>query len=139
MLVKLYAAERGGERRYTPPRWLWAMGLLCVSSSSPQAQAQNVPQSLLTTDNALVCKSPAKLEEGSTALIEKDLRWLARLDCRLLKRDTPVAVIESKPVPGKSRLLLLWVRLKSEEPSGPTVWGYSVGFKRTDGKPLVVE
>ena len=99
-------------------------GLLGAMACCAPAFAQNFPTSLVTKDNALVCKDPEKIRVAHLALEKKDPRALRRTGCRQLRGGMDVSVVFAQRVDKEDYHLvcITWRR-------GPELWAYSYDFK----------
>ena len=97
--------------------------LLTVAISAPCA-AQDFPETLVATSNAVVCKEPEALPDGIAAHEKKNQRALRKAGCQVLRPGMQVRVEYAQRV-GRENYHLIRVSWQR----GPSRWGYSYGFK----------
>jgi len=97
------------------------IGLLLLCAP---CRAQSFPSSLVSNNDAVVCKDPEKLPDAASAHEKKDRRAFWRTGCRLLRGGMTVSVEFAQRVKTENYHLIrvTWRR-------GPSVWGYSYDFK----------
>ena len=98
--------------------------LIIVATLCTPCYGQSFPTSLVTNDNALVCREPERLPDAALAYEKKDPRAFRRTGCRLLRGGMQVAVEYAQRV-GNENYHLIRVSWRR----GPSVWGYSYDFK----------
>jgi hypothetical protein len=100
------------------------LALLGMMACCSPSFAQNSPLTLVTNDNALVCKDSEKITMARLALEKKDPRALRRTGCRQLRGGMQVSVLLTQRVDREDYKLvcITWRH-------GPELWAYSYDFK----------
>jgi hypothetical protein len=101
-----------------------SIALLVTTTIVAPCQAQNFPDTLVSTSNAVVCREPEALPDGIAAHEKKNPRALNKAGCQVLRPGTQVRVEYAQRV-GKENYHLIRVSWRR----APSRWAYSYSFK----------
>ena len=100
------------------------IALLVTAAVAAPCHAQNFPDTLVATSNAVVCKEPEALSDGIAAHEKKNQRALRKAGCQVLREGMQVRVEYAQRV-GSEKYHLIRVSWRR----GPSRWTYSYSFK----------
>jgi hypothetical protein len=101
-----------------------SIALLVTTTIAAPCLAQNFPDTLVTTSNAVACRDPEALSDGIEAHGKKNLRALNKAGCLVLRPGMQVRVEYAQRV-GKENYHLIRVSWRR----APSRWAYSYSFK----------